>query len=43
MRLLLLPLSCTGCIAMSARAHVDVVSDVQHHGVMAGITASWPV
>ena len=31
----LLPAS--GCIALSARAHVDVVSDVQTHGVQAGV------
>lgn len=41
MRLLLLPLLCSGCIALSARAHVDVVSDVQHHGVMAGVNVGF--
>jgi hypothetical protein len=42
-RLLLLALLCSvsGCFAVSARAHVDVVSDVQHHGVMAGVNVGF--
>jgi hypothetical protein len=34
---LVLALTCSGCIAMSARAHVDAVSDIEHHGVQAGV------
>jgi hypothetical protein len=34
-------LATSGCIAVSARAHVDAVSDVEHHGVQLGINVGF--
>jgi hypothetical protein len=34
-------LVCSGCIAFSVRGHVDVVSDVEHHGVQAGVNVGF--
>jgi len=31
----------TGCMAFSVRAHVDAVSDVEHHGVQAGLNVGF--
>ena len=34
-------LASSGCVAVSARAHVDAVSDVEHHGIQAGINVGF--
>ena len=38
---LALTVACSGCIAFSARAHVDAVSDIEHHGVQVGINVGF--
>ncbi|HTL36641.1 MAG TPA: hypothetical protein VL326_26085 [Kofleriaceae bacterium] len=39
--LAVLVLGCTGCVAFSVRAHVDAVSDVERHGVQAGLNVGF--
>lgn len=36
-----LALASSGCIAVSARAHVDAVTDFQRHGVVAGVNVGF--